>query len=215
MTSAGLMFKAHSSMRSVAALKCKKEKRFLNFGLSPTGLDETSLKQMWKVGLDAPPGRSSDIRVGGVLTTSYFFFFPSSLRELEPPSFSAAGLGLSVSHRDPRSLSDSMVHYCASHHEQPSDPRVGWRWEMVDGGGWDQLPHAESDYCAGRWLAQEANGPLIRCYITMACMQVKFRASRAGDCLLEHFPPVHASMQCKLDEQRIASLGPRRLRAQT
>lgn len=82
-------------------------------------------------------------------------------------------------------------------------------------GGWDQLPHAESDYCAGRWLAQEANGPLIRCYITMACMQVKFRASRAGDCLLEHFPPVHARMQCKLDEQRIASLGPRRLRAQT
>lgn len=93
------MFTAHGSMRSVAALKCKKEKRFLNFGPSPTGLDETSLKQMWKVGLDAPPGRSSDIREG-VCPHSVVFslFFLSSLKELEPLSFSAAGLGLSVSH---------------------------------------------------------------------------------------------------------------------
>lgn len=33
----------------------------------------------------------------------------------------------------------------------------GGRWWM---GGWDQLPHAESDYCAGRWLAQEGQRPV-------------------------------------------------------
>lgn len=83
---------------------------------------------------------------------------------------------------------------------------------LLLGRGLDQLPHAEPDYCARRWLAQEVNGPLIRCYSTMACMQVKFRASRAGTASLD---TSRLRMRVQLDVQRIASLGTRWLRAQT
>lgn len=80
-----------------SALKCKLHKGFLNFGPGPTSLDETSPKQMWKVGLDAPPGRSRDTREVCSQRHILLFVPPLQASRLEPPSLSA---GAGASHRD-------------------------------------------------------------------------------------------------------------------
>lgn len=154
-------------MRPVAALKCKKKKGFLNFGPSPTCSTKHPQSRC---------GRSDSMRhqvatatPGRCAHSVTFSSSPFKPQSSNPLLFSLGGAG--------------------AVHIHPGLAAVAcWWWD----GGLGQLPHAERDYCAKALLAQEVNGPLIRCYSTMACMQVKFRASKGGDWLPWTIPPPHA-----------------------
>lgn len=151
----------HLSVSVSIEVKCKLHKGFLNFGPGPTSLDETSPKQMWKVGLDAPPGRSRDTRE--VCSQRHIFLFvpPRQASRLEPPSLSA---GAGASHCDGALLGTG------------AGPTAACRAGLL---------------CKAL-LAQEVNGPSIRCYSTTGIHASQIPRVQGGGLLPWTVPPAHA-----------------------
>lgn len=176
MTSAGLVFTAHSFNAICRSIEMQKGKTVFKLWSESSHRARRNIPKADVEGRTRCATRSQQRHPGERCPSQrriFFFFFLSSLRELEPPSLSAAGAGAVRITSRPLAVFQIVWSTTVQAIAKGRPTRVladGGRWRMgagincrmpsrttVQGAGWHRRPTARSFDATSRWHACKSN----------------------------------------------------------